>query len=97
MNLAQIKTSTTANHVHQADSFIRFCDNYKVDFSYKVDFINPAPSTPWYDITRLTSIFTPSKCVRNYVSGVQFLHKQLGLARHYWTVFQCPAYLELQM
>ena len=49
MDLAQLKTvttalaaqafwpGTTAKYVRQADSFIRFCDNYKLEF------INPAP------------------------------------------------------
>ena len=60
MDLAQLKTAvaalatdtfqpgTTANQVGQVDSFIRFCDNYKLDF------INPAPSTPCYYINHLT-------------------------------------------
>ena len=53
---------TTVNHVRQADSFIRFCDNYKLDF------INPATSILCYSITHFTFILTSSKSVRNYVS-----------------------------
>ena len=36
---------TTANHMHRVDSFIRFYDNYKLDF------INLSPSTLFYYIT----------------------------------------------
>ena len=86
MDLAQLKTTTAAfaaqafrpgtsdNHLHQVHSFIQFCDNHKLEF------INPAPSTLCYYVTSLPTKFTSSKSVRNYASGVRFLHKQLGLA-----------------
>ena len=65
---------TTANHFHQAQSFIPVCDQYHLSF------INSAISTMCYYITHLSSKFTSAKCVWNYVSRVRFLHMQLGLA-----------------
>ena len=64
----------TANHVRQADIFIRFCGNYGLHF------IGTAPSTLAYYITYLSSIFTSPKSMRNYVSRAPFLHKHLDLA-----------------
>ena len=58
-------------HVRQADSFIRFCDNYGLQF------IDPAPYTLTYYIAHLSSVFASPKCLRNNVSGAQFLHKLL--------------------
>ena len=69
----QPKPGMTANHISQADGFIRFCDNYRLRF------IDPSPSTLAYYITHPSSIFASPKSVRNYVSRAQFLHKQLAL------------------
>ena len=63
------RPSTSANHVCKADAFITFCNHYNCNF------INLS-----YYITYLRSIFTSSKRIRNYASGVRFLHKQLNLA-----------------
>ena len=68
------RPGTAANHVMQADTFIIFCDNYRLQF------IDPAPSTLAYYIMHLSLIFTSSKDMRNYVSRAQFLHKSLALA-----------------
>ena len=61
-----------ANNVRQASCFVRFCNNYSIKF------INPMHSTLCYFITHLSSMISSSKSVRNYVSGVHFLHKQLN-------------------
>ena len=68
------RPETATNHVRQADCYIKFSDNYGLEF------IDLEPSTLTYFITHLSSLFTSSKSVRNYVSGAWFLHKQLGLA-----------------
>ena len=64
---------TAANHACQVDAVITFCDHYNLDFT------NTASSTLCYYIIHLTSIFNSSKSIRNYVSKVRFLHKQLSL------------------
>ena len=64
---------TNANHARQAHTFIRFCDQYRFPF------ISPSVSTMCLYITQLSTVFTSSRSVRNYVSGVRFLHKQLDL------------------
>ena len=85
MELKQLKQATPAlaeqdfrlgnmaNHFHQAQVFICFCDHYQLSF------IDRAISTMCYYIIHLSSKFTSSKSVRNYISRVKFLHKQLGL------------------
>ena len=67
------RPGTTANHARQAYTFIRFCDKYQLPF------ISPSVSTMCLYITHLSTVFTSSRSVRNYVSGVRFLHKQLSL------------------
>ena len=85
MDLPRLKTATaalavqalrpgTTNHVWQSDCFIKLCYNYRLSF------INPVPSTLCYYITHLSATFRSSKSVRNYESGVLFLHKEPGLA-----------------
>ena len=73
---------TNANHVHQVDCFIIFCNNYCLKF------INPSPSTLYYFITHLSATFSSSKSIRNYVSRVRFLHKHLGLSLKVLDSFQ---------
>ena len=45
---------------------------------YHIAFINPSSATICYFITYLTQCFTSAKCMHNYMSGVWFLHRQLG-------------------
>ena len=47
---------------------------------YHLQFIHPSSATVCYYITHLTYQFKSSKRMHNYISGVRFLHKQLGLA-----------------
>ena len=42
-------------------------------------FLHPAPVTICYYITHPTTYFNSAKSIRNYISEVQFLHKQLRL------------------
>ena len=65
---------TSANHLHQAQSSIELCDYYHLQF------LNSPPSTLCYYVTYLTTTFTSTNSVCNYVSGVRFPHKQLCLA-----------------
>ena len=81
------RRGTTPNHVHQKSCFIRFCNNYSLKF------INPAPSTLCYFITHLSSTFSSSKSVRNYVSRVCFLHTQLRLTMEAFDSFQVSSLL----
>ena len=67
------RPGTSRNQVQQASTFIKFCDHYHLPF------INPSMSTICCYITHLTHHFKSSASVRNYLSGVRFLHKQLGL------------------
>ena len=53
-----------------------FCDNFGLPF------INPHISTVSYFITHLTQRFSSAASVRNYVSGIRTMHKQLGLTAH---------------
>ena len=83
------RPSTMVNHVHHADCFIKFCDHYSLKF------INPSPSTLCYFITHLSATFLSSKSVRNYVSGVWFLHKQRGRAPESLASFQVSFILHM--
>ena len=62
-------------HVHQVQWFIDFHHHYQLQF------IHPAPGNLCYYIAHLTTHFTSGKSMCNYISGVWFLHKQLGLAQ----------------
>ena len=68
---------TSRNHTQQAATFIKFCDHYHFPF------INPSIDTidtlSCY-ITHLTQHFRSPASVCNYLSGVRFIHKQLGLS-----------------
>ena len=61
------------NHRRQQDSYTAFCEHY----GYRP--VNPSTSTLAYYITHLANKFTSAASVRNYVSGVAFMHKQLGV------------------
>jgi hypothetical protein len=58
------------NHKRQASSFKRFCKHYGLGYW------DPAPSTVAYYITYLSSRFTSAASIRNYVSGIRFMHRQ---------------------
>ena len=53
--------------------YINFCDNYHLPF------INSSLSTITCYITHLTQHFRSFHSIRNYVSEVRFLHKELRL------------------
>ena len=53
--------------------FMDFCHHYGLQF------INPANAMVYNYITYLSQRFTAAKSVRNYVSRVRCLHRQLGL------------------
>ena len=64
---------TSRNHNIQAQSFSQFCDHDHLHF------LDPDISTVCLYITHLICRF-PSACsIRNYVSGVRTLHKEMGL------------------
>ena len=64
---------TKVNHLHQTNCFMEFCDHYHLHC------IHPSATTLCYYITHLTHQFNSSKSMLNYISGVKFLNKQLGL------------------
>ena len=64
---------TSRNHTLQAQSFIQFCNHYHLLF------LDPDISTMCLYITHLTPCFSSAHSVRNYVSGVRTLHKEMGL------------------
>ena len=71
------RPGTTLNHLQQVKSYLGFCDHYHLTF------LDPPASTMCCYITFLTRKFKSARSVRNYVSGVNFLHKQLGIpAQH---------------
>ena len=65
-------------HLHYKSYYLQ--EPTWIGHSYGFNFINPSPSTLSHYITHLSATFTSSMSIRNYVSMVQFLHKQLGLA-----------------
>ena len=85
MTLAQLKRvtsilvihvfrpGTNANHIRQAKCYIDFCNHYQPQFLH-----SPSATIRYY-ITHITSHFTSSKSICNYVSRVQLLHSQLSL------------------
>jgi hypothetical protein len=66
------RPGTVDNHWQQADSYSQFCEHYGFQA------VNPSTATMTYYITHLATKFTSAASVRNYVSGVAFMHKQLG-------------------
>ena len=66
---------TMQNHIHQASSFIQFCDNYNLPF------ILPSASILCYYITHRTHHFLSARSIKNYISRVKFLYKELSLTK----------------
>ena len=67
------RPGTTLNHQCQARLYTQFCEHYGFIA------VNPAVSTLTYYITHLAGRFKSSTSVRNYVSGINTMHKQVGL------------------
>ena len=65
------RPGTFRNHALQGQSFIQFCDH--------LCFLDPDVSTVFLYITHLTRHFLSAHSIRNYVSGVRTLHKEVGL------------------
>ena len=65
---------TTANYARQAQPYIRLCDHYQFPF------ILPSVATMCFYVTHLSTAFSSTRSIRNYISGVRFLHNQLGAA-----------------
>ena len=81
------RPGTATNHSHQACVFINFCDHYQCPF------LLPSISTVSMYITHLTRWFQSSCSVRNYVSGIRVLHRQLGLSPMALDSFQVQSLL----
>ena len=64
---------TTANHLRQARSYLDFCKHYHLTL------FNLSLSPLCCYITFVTHRFTLASSIGNYVSGVTFVHKELGL------------------
>ena len=85
MTIRQLHTATKAlaghayrpgnstNHLRQVQSFI----NFRLHNHFQ--FLIPATPTVFYYVTYLTTKFTSVKSIRNYMSEICQLHKQLGL------------------
>jgi hypothetical protein len=65
------RPGTGKNHRLQAQLYVEFCDEFEMPF------LDPSVSTLTYYIAFLTDRFTSAASVRNYVSGIRTLHKQL--------------------
>ena len=78
-----------AKHARQAQAYIRFCDNYNLQFIY------PQVSTIYYVTHLTTTCFSSAKSIRNYICGVRFLHKQLSLTPEGLDSFPCCVYSRL--
>jgi hypothetical protein len=61
------------NHKRQAELYSQFCQKHR----FKE--LQPSVKTVCMYITYLSRHFTSANSIRNYVSGVRFFHKQLGL------------------
>ena len=68
------RQSTSKNHAQQAAVYMHFRDHYKCHF------INPSIFTVCMYITHFTRRIHASRSVRNYVSGIIILHRDLGLS-----------------
>ena len=68
-----LSASHYQNNIQQASTFMNFCVHYHLSF------IMPSVSTTCCYITYLTQHCKSASSVRNYISGVRFLHKELGL------------------
>lgn len=72
--IQEFRPDMNVNHIRQALCIIDFCNHYQLQF------LHPAPAIICYYMTHLTTRFTTANSIYNYVSGIQFLHKQLGQA-----------------
>ena len=61
-------------HLQQTSTYIHFCDHYSLPL------LNPSIPTITCYITYLIQHFKSARSVCNYISGIRFLHKELGLA-----------------
>jgi hypothetical protein len=67
------RPGTTDNHIQQAALFRQFCRHYSFDP------ISPSEEIICKYIAFLTHRFSSARSVRNYLSGVRFMHKTLAL------------------
>jgi hypothetical protein len=67
------RPGTTNNHIQQAALFRQFCRHYNFNS------ISPSEEIICKYIAFLTHRFSSARSVRNYLSGVRFMHKTLGL------------------
>lgn len=72
--LAQLafRPGTHKNHQRQVALYTQFCQVHNLQP------VNPAVSTLCYYVTYLSKHFLSAASVRNYLSGVNFMHKSLG-------------------
>ena len=81
------RPGTTKSHLQQASTYTNFCDHYRFPF------INPSLSTITCYITYRTQNFQSTCSIYNYMYGVRFLHKEVGLARDSLDSFPVTALL----
>ena len=67
------RSGTNANHLNQVSLFIYFFQHYHLQF------LNPSASTLCHYITFLMQRVISPKNMRNCVSGIMFLHREIGL------------------
>ena len=67
--------------------FVNFCDHYRCQF------LLPSVSSVCIHITQLTHPLHSSNSVKNYVSGIRVLHKQLDLSPSSLGSFQVPCFV----
>ncbi len=70
---SSFRPGTNANHKRQATLFLQFCQHHKVVA------LNPPVDIVCCYITWLSTQFKSANSVRNYVSGVRFMHKQCNV------------------
>ena len=66
------RPGTHANHKAQIRAYLAFC------CFFKLQDINPHPSTVCMFVEFLARQFTSPKSIRNYIHGIKFLHKLVG-------------------
>jgi hypothetical protein len=67
------RPGTQLNHTAQAQKFINFCHDYKLQH------LQPAECTICYYINFLAKQFVSAASIRNYISGIRTMHKLLKL------------------
>ena len=70
---AAFRPGTNANHKSQIKAYLLFC-NY-----YNLKDINPTTETICLFVEFLAASVNSPRVIHNYISGVRFLHKLLGL------------------